>query len=167
MKYFFSFAVLTVLVLLQGTLLPVIFPWLVLNPALVFLIILSFRFKRSYLLGAALWSGLVQDILMGEVLGLFMLTNFVAMVFVWELSDSLLDNRVLTGGLRVVVATLIQEALLTFVWYIRLNPENLMRFFQLNAGKNLLSNLMLYILLLLWLRSRGRDKIEAAMEAME
>lgn len=167
MKYFYNFAVLTVLVLMQGTLLPVIFPWLVLNPALIFLIILSFRFKRSYLLWAALWSGLVQDILMGEVLGLFMLTNFIAMALIWELSDSLMDNRVLTGGLRVAVATLTQEALLAFVWYIRQNPENLIRFFQLNAGKNLLANIMLYILLLLYLRFRGREKIEAAMEAME
>lgn len=168
MKYVYNFAVLTLLVILQGTLFPVLIPWLNITPAFVFLTLLSFRFSRTYLLTAALWAGLVQDLLMGEVLGLFMLTNFIAMAIAWELKEDFLDNRVLTVGLRIAVATLIQEVILGFSFYIRgLDSKSLLAVLQLSAGTNLLSNLILYILLLGWLRLRGSDKIEAALEAIE
>lgn len=168
MKYLYNLGFLTVLVLVQGILLPVFIPWLPLAPAFLYLIVLSFRLDRPYLLGAALWTGLVQDILLGEMLGLTMLTNFVAMTIAWELKKSLFENAVFTCALRIVVATLVQELLIAFVYYIRgLGSGNLLLVLQINSGINLLSNLVLFILLLGWLRSRGEGKITAVLETKQ
>ncbi len=168
MKYAANLAVLTLMVMVAGTLLQVFVPWLPLAPAYLYLIILSMRLERPYLLGAALWTGLVQDILLGEMLGLTMLTNFVAMAIVWEVKEEFLDNPILTCGLRVVAATLVQELLITFVYYIRgAETGNLLAIFPVNAGVDLLANLGLYILYLAWLRLRGANKISAALEVRQ
>ncbi|HBI56345.1 MAG TPA: hypothetical protein DDY38_05935, partial [Firmicutes bacterium] len=63
MKYAYSLLWLTGLVIFQSTLLPVVFPWLPLMPAFVFLVVISLRLERRLLLIAALWTGLIQDIL--------------------------------------------------------------------------------------------------------
>ncbi|MGI6364355.1 MAG: rod shape-determining protein MreD [Bacillota bacterium] len=168
MKYLANLAVLALLVMVQGTLLPAIIPWLPLAPAFIYLIILSMRLERPYLLGAALWTGLVQDLLLGEMLGLSMLTNFVAMAIAWELKESFVENAVLTCGLRVVAATLVQELLISFVYYVRgLEHGNLLSILQVNAGLNLLSNLGLYLLLLAFLRLRGEGKVSALLEVRQ
>ena len=167
MKYLANLAVLALLVMVQGTLLPAIIPWLPLAPAFIYLIILSMRLERPYLLGAALWTGLVQDLLLGEMLGLSMLTNFVAMAIAWELKESFVENAVLTCGLRVVAAT-VQELLISFVYYVRgLEHGNLLSILQVNAGLNLLSNLGLYLLLLAFLRLRGEGKVSALLEVRQ
>lgn len=168
MRYLGKLAVLALLVMAQGTLLPVFIPWLPLAPAFLYLIILSMRLERPYLLGAALWVGLVQDLLLGEMLGLSMFTNFVALALAWELKEELVDNAALTCGLRVVAATLVQELLITFVYYIRgLEHGNLLTILQINAGINLLSNLALYLILLAYLRLRGEGKIAALLEVKQ
>lgn len=168
MKYLINLLTLALLVALQSTLLPVVFPWLPLTPAFVYLVVLSFRLPRRHLLIAALWAGLVQDVLLGEFLGLAMLTNYIAMAVTWELKEDLLENTVLTGGLRIIAATLLQEVLMAFVYYIRgLSVENLFYLLQVNAGTGLLSNLLLYLLLLAALRTRGSGRIEAVLEETE
>lgn len=169
MRYLYSLATLMLLVLLQGTLLPLAVPWLPLNPALLFLVFLSFRLQqRSQFLAAALWAGLVQDILFGEILGLFMLTSFIAAAVIWELKEGFLDNPVLTCGLRLIIATLIQELLIAFIFYIRgLEPNNLGHVLQVQAGLSLAGNLLLYFLVLAWLGLGGSQRIAAALEAKE
>ncbi|MDD4657539.1 MAG: rod shape-determining protein MreD [Eubacteriales bacterium] len=165
MKYVYSLLWLTGLVILQSTLLPVVFPWLPLAPAFVFLVVVSLRLERRFFLIAALWTGLVQDILLGEFLGLFMLLNFISAALIWEIKNELLDNLVLTGGLRLIAATLIQEILMAFIFYIR-GRANLGSALQINAGINLLSNLLLYILFMFISKLlRRRDKLEAVLEA--
>ena len=160
MRYFYSLLGLTLLIVFQGTFLPVIIPWLPLSPALLFLVILSFRLERTQLLVAGLWAGFVQDILLGQMLGLFMMANFLALIVIWELKEELLEDVIMTCGLRLIVATLIQEVLMTFIYYIQgWEPTRLLFVMQLNAGINLLSNLLLLGLLLAWLRMRGSDKI--------
>lgn len=165
MKYVYSLLWLTGLVILQSTLLPVVFPWLPLAPAFVFLVVISLRFDRRFFLIAALWTGLVQDILLGEFLGLFMFLNFSSAALVWEIKKEWLDNLVLTGGLRLIAATLIQEFFMAFIFYIR-GMANLTSALQINAGINLLSNLLLYILFLIIYKLRcRRDKLETVLEA--
>jgi len=106
--------------------------------------------------------------MLGEILGLFMLANFLAMSIIWEFKKGWLDNAVLTCGLRLVIATLTQEILMTLVYYIRgLEQSNLSFVMQINAGNNLLSNLLLFVLLLAWLRIRGSGRVEAALEAKQ
>jgi rod shape-determining protein MreD len=166
MRFFYTLLGLTLLIVFQSTLLPVIVPWLPLNPTFLFLVVLSFRLDRTLLLLAGLWAGLVQDVLLGEMLGLFMMANFIALAVIWELKEELLEDVILTCGLRVVVATLIHEVLMSFIYYIRgLEVARLLYILQLNAGITLLSNLVLYILLLAWLRTRGSGKIGALLEA--
>ena len=165
MKYVYTLLCLTGLVILQNTFIPVLFPWLPFMPAFVFLVVLSLRLDRSFLLIAALWTGLVQDILIGEMLGLFMLLNFISMALAWEIKKEWLNNHVITGGMRVIAATLIHEIVMAFIMYIR-TRENLASVLQVNAGFSLLSNLLLYILLLLWYRVRHRGaNLEAVLEA--
>jgi rod shape-determining protein MreD len=165
MKYAYSLLWLTGLVIFQSTLLPVVFPWLPLMPAFVFLVVISLRLERRLLLIAALWTGLIQDILLGEFLGLFMLLNFISAALVWEIKNELFDNLVLTGGLRLIAATLIQEILMAFIFYIR-GTANLGSMLQVNAGIHLLSNLLLYVLFLVIFKLRRRqDNLEAVLEA--
>lgn len=165
MKYAYSLLWLTGLVILQSTLLPVVFPWLPLMPAFVFLVVISLRLERKLLLIAALWTGLIQDILLGEFLGLFMLLNFISAALVWEIKNELFDNLVLTGGLRLIAATLIEEILMAFIFYIR-GTANLGSMLQVNAGIHLLSNLLLYVLFLVIFKLRRRqDNLEAVLEA--
>jgi len=165
-RFLYNLAVLTLLVIIQGTLLTVLVPWLPLAPAFIYLAILSLRLERPYLLAAALWTGLAQDILVGEMLGLTMLTNFVAMTIIWELKEEYLDNAVLTCGLRIAVATLVQELIIAFIYYIRgLESGSLVQVLQINAGINLLSNLSLYILFMVWLKIRGAGKVAAVLGA--
>ncbi|HOB35082.1 MAG: rod shape-determining protein MreD [Firmicutes bacterium] len=166
MKYLRVLAVLAFLVIVQTTLLPRLFPWLPLAPAFLYLVVLSFRLPRNFLLTAGLWSGLVQDILVGEVFGLTMFTNYIAMAVVWEFKDDLLDNAVVTCGVRVVIATLVQEFLTAFVYYIySAGSGHISNTLQISAGLNLLSNLLLYALFMLWLRLRGSEKVSAFLEA--
>ncbi|HCX78133.1 MAG TPA: rod shape-determining protein MreD [Firmicutes bacterium] len=165
MKYAYSLLWLTGLVIFQSTLLPVVFPWLPLMPAFVFLVVISLRLERRLLLIAALWTGLIQDILLGEFLGLFMLLNFISAALVWEIKNELFDNLVLTGGLRLIAATLIEEILMAFIFYIR-GTANLGSMLQVNAGIHLLSNLLLYVLFLVIFKLRRRqDNLEAVLEA--
>lgn len=152
------------LVMVASTLLQVFIPWLPLAPAFLYLIVLSMRLDRPYLLGAALWTGLVQDILLGEILGLTMLTNFVAMAIIWELKEKYWDNAILTCGLRVVTATLVQQLLIAFIYYIRGSDAGNLAVLSVNAGVNLSANLGMYIIMLAWLRLRGAGKISAALE---
>lgn len=166
MRYAYTLLVLTLLVLVQSTFLHILIPWLPLNLALLFLIVLAVGMDRTSLLFAGVWTGFVQDILYGEALGLFMLANFIALALVWELKDSLMENPVLTTGLRLVVASLTIDLLMTFIYYIYgLESGNLLIALQLKAGINLVSNLLLYLLLLTWLRLRGSGKITAVLEA--
>ena len=165
MKYVYTLLGLTGLVILQNTFLPVLFPWLPFMPAFVFLVVLSLRLERSFLLIAALWTGLVQDILIGEMLGLFMLLNFISVALAWEIKNEWLNNLVVTGGLRIIAATIIQEAAMAFILYIR-TRDNLASELQVNTGFSLLSNLLLYILLLVWYRVRHRGvNLESVLEA--
>jgi len=144
--------------------LPILFPALPMFPVFLYLTVLSMRLQRPYLLACALWAGLVQDVLVGQILGLSMLTNFVAMFVIWELKDSLLENTIMTCGLRLVVATLVQELLMGFLFYIRgLEPDNLLFILQINTGITLLSNLLLYFLFLALLRLRGQGKIAGVL----
>lgn len=165
MKYVYTLLCLTGLVIVQSTFLPVIFPWLPLLPAFVFLVVLSLRLERGFSLIAALWTGLVQDILIGDMLGLFMLLNFISVALAWEINNKWLNNLVITGGLRIIAATLMHELGMAFIMYIR-TRENLTSLLQVNAGFSLLSNLLLYILLLVWYRVRHRGtNLEAVLEA--
>lgn len=164
MKYVFSLLWLTALVIMQSTLFPLIFPWLPLAPALVYLVAASLVQERRLLLSAALWTGLVQDVLLGEVFGLFMLLNFVSMFFILEIKYEVFDSHILTGGLRLIAATLIQDILMAFIFYIQGIP-NLGPALQINAGINLLSNLIIYILFLIILKLRHPgDKLESVLE---
>jgi rod shape-determining protein MreD len=164
MKYVLSLLGLTGLMILQSTLLPFIFPWLPLSPALVYLVVASLGKERKFLLTAALWTGLVQDILLGEVLGLFMLLNFISMILVLEIKYEIFDTYILTGGLRLIAATLIQDIIMAFILYIQGIP-NLGPALQINVGINLLSNLILYALFLIILKLRHPgDKLESVLE---
>lgn len=164
MKYAYPLLWLTGLLLLQSTLLPVLFPWLPLTPAFVYLIVFSLRTDRRFFLIAALWLGLVQDILLGEFFGLYMFLNFISAFFVWEVKNDLLDNLVLTVGLRLIAATLIQEALLAFIFYIR-RMARLGTALQINSGLSLLSNLLLYVLYLTFIKlCRRHEKLETELE---
>lgn len=166
MKYLKTLAVLALLVILQTTLFPLLIPWLPLAPAFLYLVILSFRLQRTFLLVAALWTGLVQDILVGEIFGLTVFTNYVAMAVIWEFKDDLLDNVMVTCGVRVVIATLVQEFLTAFVYYVySTGSGNIFNTLQISAGLNLLSNLLLYAIILLGLRMRGTEKVSAFLEA--
>lgn len=153
--------------MLQSSLFRVLFPWLPVAPALVFLIFVSLRMKRGTFLILSLWTGWVQDILFGEILGLFMLLYFISAVLVWEIKREWVDNLVLTGGLRLIGATLVQEILLVFIFYIR-GVRNLGFALQINAGKSLLSNLLLYALFLLVLKVCNRgQKLETVLEVKQ
>lgn len=164
MKYVLSLLGLTGLVIIQSTFLPLVFPWLPLAPALVYLVMASMRQERKFLLIAALWTGLVQDILLGEVLGLFMLLNFISMFVILEIKYEIFDTYILTGALRLIAATLIQDIVMVFLLYIQGIP-NLGPALQVNVGINLLSNLILYavFLIILKLRHPG-DKLESVLE---
>lgn len=165
MKYFWTLLALTGLVIVQSTLLAALFPRLPLAPALVFLMLASLRFERGFFLIAALWAGLVQDILLGEFFGFFMLLNFNSAVWAWEIRKEWLDNLVLTGGLRLIAATLLQEVFAAFFFYIR-GITDLAGTLQINAGKDLLFNLLIYAVFLLALKIRHRgSKLEAVLGA--
>lgn len=136
------------LALLESTLLPFIFPAFPLTPALVALVFVSLRFQRPYFLIAALWAGLIQDILLSEHLGLFMLLRFCGAALAWEIKNELIDNLVLTGMLRLIAMSLTQDVLTAFILYIS-GLRDLGPALQINAGVNLLANLVLYGLFLL------------------
>jgi len=165
-KYWRNYPILALLVILQGTLLPTVIPWVTLTPAFVFLAILSLRLPRYQLLLCALWTGLVQDVLLGEMFGLYMLTHFLAMAVIWELKEELLDNAILTGGLRLMAASMLQDLVIAFVCYVRGRGDSgLVLLLQTNAGTNLFSNLVMYIVYLSWLSLRGKHRIENVLEA--
>src|SRR5690554_2675037 len=109
------FLLAALLVAVQGSLLPVLVPQLLFYPALLALVVLSFRLQRNWVLGLAVWTGLVSDMLYGESLGLHMLTHFVALAAVLEISRSWLDDLLLVCGLRVVAAIIIIEVLQAFI----------------------------------------------------
>lgn len=165
MKHAYPFLWLTGLVILQSSLLPIVFPWLPLAPAFVFLMLASLRLERWHFLLAAVWTGLVQDILLGEYFGLFMLLNYLSAILAWEIKKKWLDSAVLTGALRLIAATLFQDGLMAFILSIRGQSE-LGLALQINAGRNLLACLLLYALFLLALKLKNRqEKLETVLEA--
>lgn len=164
MKYALPLLALTGLVILQSALLPLVFPWLPLAPALVCLVFASIRQERRFLLIASLWTGLVMDILLGEILGLYMLLNFVSMFIVLEIKYEVFESYILTVGIRLIAATLIQDVFMAFIFYIQGIPD-LIPALQINAGMHLLSNLILYLLSLLVIKLRHPgDKLESVLE---
>lgn len=158
------FLLTALLVAVQASLLPVIVPQLIFYPALLALVVLSFRLQRSWLLALALWTGLVSDMLYSEILGLHMLAYFIALVAVLEISRSWLDDLLLVCSLRVVAAIIIIEGLHAFVYYVRGFSDHLLRALQINTGLSLAANLLLFGLFLLILRLRGRDQIHTLLE---
>lgn len=164
MKYALPLLALAGLVIMQSTLLPLVFPWLPLAPALVYLVVASTRQPRNFLLIASLWTGLVEDILLGETLGLYMLLNFISMFLILEIKYEIIESYVLTVGLRLIAATLIQDILMAFIFYIQGIP-NLGPALQINAGINLLANIIVFIVYLLVIKVRHPgDTLESLLE---
>lgn len=164
MKYALPLLALAGLVIMQSTLLPLVFPWLPLAPALVYLVVASTRQPRNYLLIASLWTGLVEDILLGETLGLYMLLYFISMFLILEIKYEIIESYVLTVGLRLIAATLIQDILMAFIFYIQGIP-NLGPALQINAGINLLANIIVFIVYLLVIKVRHPgDTLESLLE---
>ncbi|MTI95611.1 MAG: hypothetical protein FH749_08995 [Firmicutes bacterium] len=164
MKSVYQAGATILLVLLQGSFLPVFLPRLPVNAALVFLVLISFTAGRNKLLGFALLAGLVQDVLYGEITGMFMLMYFVSAVALWELKTNLLVERVYMCGLRLAVATLVQDLTATFIFYMNgMDSGQLLATLQFNAGINLLANLGLLLIVLALFRVRGKASMAAVL----
>ena len=163
LPFFLQFAGVLAAVLLQGSVLPVIVPWLPFNPALILLVFASFKAPRNRLLALALWAGLLQDVMYGEVLGLSMLGLYLGFMAVHEIKTEFVDHPFTACALRLIIAVLIQELTYAFFFYIR-GATGLFAALQVNAGKSLLANLLLLGLAFLWLRFRNKKYLKGLME---
>lgn len=158
------FVLTFLLVAIQGSFLPLIVPQLYFYPALLALVVLSFRLERPWLLGLAIWTGLVTDMLYGESIGLHMFTHYVALAAALEISETWLDDLLLVCALRVVAVIIGVEIIQAVVFYVRGLSDNLFAALQINTGLSLAANLLLFGLFLLMLRLKGKDQIRMLLE---
>lgn len=164
MKRLYPFIGVLIFALAQSTILPSVFPGFPLTPVLVYLVFTSLRTERWLFLVVALWAGLLQDLLLGENLGLFMLLNFSSGVLVWEIKNELIDNLALTGMVRIIAMSLFQDIFMAFILFVQGQP-GLTPALKMNAGINLLENLLLYGLFLLLLKLfHPRTKLDLVLE---
>lgn len=164
MKRLYPFFWVLLLALAQSTILPAAFPGFPLTPVLVYLVFTSLRSDRWLFLAVALWAGFLQDLLLGENLGLFMLLSFSSGAFAWEIKNELIDNLALTGMVRVIAMSLLQDLFMAFILLIKGQP-GLGSALQINAGINLLQNLLFYGLFLLIIKLfHPRTKLDLILE---
>ncbi len=164
MRIALRFILLALLVMVQGSLLPLWIPQLYFYPALLLLVIYTFRLERAWVLGLALWTGLVADMLYGEGVGLFMLTHYVAIAAAWGVPRHMLDYPLVVLGLRLFAAIAVHELVQMFIMYVTGAGENLFQALRISSGLVLLANTALFALLFLYLRLRGDDSIRRLLE---
>ncbi len=164
MRMALRFVLLAVLVMIQGSLLPLWLPRLYFYPALLLLAVYTFRLERPWVLGLALWTGLIADMLYGEGVGLFMLTHYAAMAVALTVPRHMLDYPRVVLGLRLFAALVVHELVQLVVMYVTGTGSDLFHALRVSSGLVLVANTALFALFLLYVHLRGGDSVRRLLE---